>query len=373
MPFQSLEQGVAAIQQGHFVEGARLIRIALKSSQIQGELRATGLLWLAETTDDPQQKLDYYTEAIEADPGNTEAQHRIAQLMAAGLPSSAGGTGARCVNVLPRGAEHTLHPPAGSSSSHGKVNHIVGIFDGPNGPGSGFFVTQDGLLATTRYVVGGNENVSLQLSPGRAAAGRVVRSFPIVDLALIHTGLAPDSLPIVARERDLPPNAPLFAYYHDGHQLAGVHRETKSRIPPGWFPTTFDQQYDAGGNPIFDGRNHLVGMLTRNANRTSDYVFALRIAVVFQCVDRYLQEIGARKPAVYCPVCGNLSQAGAAGGFYCETCGATLPQSLEVVRRPLPQMAAFYGVHRQRPCPNCRSRVGYYGDRCLRCGSDISR
>ena len=374
MPFRSLEQGAAAIQQGKFIEGARLIRIALKSDQIQGELRATGFLWLAETTADTQQKLDYYTKAVEADPDNTEAQHRIAEMMAAGLPSPPSGAEAWQVGGSLYIPTQTGDSGTGPQPNPHSVLPAVGVLGGPNGPGTGFFVTQDGLLVTTRYVVGGQDQMRLLLGQGQSIVGQVVRAFPTLDLALIHTGLPINSLPtMVAGASKLPPGTPLFVRFHNGRQLTGTHRGTRSRIPPEWFPTTIDQSYDAGGNPIFDSQNHLVGMLTRNCSRTSDYVFGLYIDVVFRCVERYLHEIRTGEPTVYCPVCGNLSRVGASGGFYCEKCGATLPLSLDVTRRPLPQMTALYDENQHHPCPKCRSRVGSYADKCLRCGTVISR
>lgn len=372
MPFRSLEQGVSAIQQGQFAEGARLIRIALKSTEIQGELRATGFLWLAETVADTQQKLDYYTKAVEADPNNREAQRRIAQLMAADLPSSSSGTGPGQSSGMRRGSPPTSYPGMRPLTRPGDVPHVVTILDGPNGVGTGFFVTQTGLLATTRFVVGGQENLRLQIDPEQSVVGQVVRSFPTLDLALIHTGLTNVALPSVVGGASLPENIPLIVRFGDGHQLTGKRRQTRSRVPPEWFPTTIDLHHDAGGSPVFDNRNQLVGMLTRNANRTSDYVFGLHIEVVFRCIEHYQQEIGTSHASEYCPVCGNLSQARGAGGFYCESCGATLPHSLEIARRPVPQMTSLYGENQVHPCPTCRSQVGYYDNKCLRCGTDIS-
>ena len=75
-----LDMGIQAIQSGSKVEGARLIRIALKRS-LPPEIRAIAYLWLAESTDDPQLKRAHYTEASALDPNNTEARTRLAALM----------------------------------------------------------------------------------------------------------------------------------------------------------------------------------------------------------------------------------------------------------------------------------------------------
>ena len=66
-------------------------------------------------------------------------------------------------------------------------NQIVGIRGGPNGPGSGFFLTASGIIVTTRFVVGGNESATVEFEPGHQLEARVVRSFPDIDVALLYT------------------------------------------------------------------------------------------------------------------------------------------------------------------------------------------
>src|SRR5690606_4284328 len=63
-----------------------------------------------------------------------------------------------------------------------EAQRSVGIVGGPNGKGSGLFVTRDGLIATTRYVVGSEESLTIQLASGQTLAGRVLRAFPQFDL-----------------------------------------------------------------------------------------------------------------------------------------------------------------------------------------------
>jgi len=56
MSHRTLEMGIAAVQRSSLAEGARLIRIAIKSGELSPEVRAIAFLWLAETQSDPQQK-----------------------------------------------------------------------------------------------------------------------------------------------------------------------------------------------------------------------------------------------------------------------------------------------------------------------------
>ena len=364
MPFQTLERGVAAIQQGQLDEGARLIQTALQSDQIQGVLRATAYLWLAETLSNPQDKLNCYNQALAADPANEATQQRIALLMAAGLP------GAISAQTAPPSHSPSTTPPSGVPGvATGAIYRTVGILGGPNDAGTAFFVTADGLLATTRFVVGGAEQVRCELESGRTVAGQVVRAYPALDLALIHTGLTvnPSRFPEVV---GLLADVPLLAYVHNGQSITGAVRDTKSQIRAGWFPTTIEVLVDAGGNPVYDERDQLVGMLTHNSSRASGYFFGLRVDTIYRAVESYKRETSAGRARVYCPGCGSLSPM---GGFYCETCGAILPGTVDKARRPQPHLAARYG-ETARPCPNpqCKSRAGAYNNRCLRCGAEIA-
>ena len=410
MSVRSIEQGIEAIRSGNLAEGARLIRIALRDERVQGPLRATAYLWLAETKNNREAKLACYNEALAADPGNKHAHTRISLLLQDDLPP---------VPVQPDPAPPKPSPPAGmpgmapsggtqpfdtqsapatpSDTQTGRyqvqsgqtgpltsreapqqtpnynpnaVYRVVGIYGGPNGRGSGFFITRDGLIATTRHVVGGEIDVVVELEPGSTLQAQVVRSFPELDIAFLHTGLTVNRLLQGQASPVLPDNMPLTAFAHGRRAMSGYVRGTRSETKADWFPTTIGEKLnDAGGNPIFNDHNVLVGMLTHNANRTSPYVYGVNINSIYRFVEHYAQEArAAGGQLVYCPGCGALSRAATVGGYYCEMCGSVLTVAENTRRSPMPQLAAFYGETRYRPCPNCNSRVGYFNDTCLRCG-----
>jgi len=403
MPFRSLEQGINLIQQGNHEEGARLVRIALKSEQIQGEMRATAFLWLAETVQSRDEKLSMYQQALNIDPENEYARQRIAQLYASDLPPSSPASNPPAAQssqqqspAPPAGmpgempgmnqqgftpqqaptAQPAQYQPHTTEANTAQTQHTVpqfyrtvGILNGPNGQGTGFFVTQEGLVATTRYIVGGMEALTIELEPGRHIKGQVVRSFPEIDLALVHTGVAVSQLFPAQAAETLVDNAQITAIAHPGRILSGQRRATRSEISSDWFPTTIGQMVDAGGNPVFDERNMLVGMLTKNANRTSPYVYGLNVNTIYRSVEHYVREVQSTGTnQIYCSGCGNLSRAGGAGGYYCETCGAVFPRFLDTTRQQMPQMQAYYADSRHRPCSNCGAREGYHNTLCLRCG-----
>lgn len=378
MTIKTLQQGIAVIQQGNKTEGARLLKIALKSNEIQGSIRATALLWLAETVDNTQTKLDYYNQALAADPNNEHAKSRIAQLLYADLPPTPPapqGYGSPAPEIMPqqpspqRFEAQTVDYNNLSTSQPTHVDYqVAGVLDGPNGVATAFFITRSGILATTRFAVSGLSTVMLSLSDGNRIQANVVRSYAEFDLAFLHANVNINQLLPVSQAQKLADNTPITGVSFTGHTMKGVRRPTKSIVKNDWFPTTISTLVDVGGNPVFDQNNAVIGMLTNNANRSSPYVYGLYIHKIYQLVEQYAQEIRNQPQTTYCPGCGNRSQAGGHGGFYCEHCGSTLPQAQNEARYPNPRLAGLYGENMSRPCPRCGSSAGFYKGACLRCG-----
>lgn len=260
-------------------------------------------------------------------------------------------------------------PTPGNGASKGGVHYrTVGIHDGPNGDATGFFMSRNGLVVTTRHAVGGSRHLRYTLADGTSEIAQVVRSWPEYDLAILHTGRAVDYLIPMANTPDIPDNAPLRAVAHGGGTVDGIKRGTRTQFNH-WFATTIDTLADAGGNPIFNEQGLLVGMLTANASASAPYYFGLHSAVIRRLVREYkdaLQEY--EQGMAYCSACGILSRAGVYGGFYCEGCGTVLPHAEQTARFSLPNMAGLYGENTQTPCPVCGSRAGFYDGVCLRCG-----
>lgn len=364
MSTRILEQGIDAMQAGSVQEGARLIRIALKRTTLEPDLQAVGYMWLAEAEATTARKRARYQQALAADPGNAEAKARLNRLLMDKLPPA----------VAPAAPEPVYAPPppalASAAPANGPINvadHIASIFGGPHGPGTGFFVLAEGVLATTRHVVGGLERVTVGLLNGRQLNGEVIRAFPSLDLAFIRIEhAAPGLLPVTPQPR-VPPETPLFLFHYTGELLQAAQRPTTRTLPAQWIPTTFDHMQDAGGGPLFDGSGQLVGMITGNTGRTSGYLYGLHIAVIRASFEAVYQELRGNQ-RFYCPSCGALSAAGGAGMAYCELCGAVLPQSRHITRYPQPRAGAFYDAN-GAPCSTCGSAVGFHQNHCLRCGA----
>jgi S1-C subfamily serine protease len=420
---RSFQQGVAAIQAGRFDEGRRLLRVALEDDTFVGSLRAMALMWMAEISPNTQEKIRYYTDALSIEPANELAQQKLAELLrppaarnqpapAAPDPTSANnplvppqpptpvfqpaGVTISASPVTPRAPTppqpqppvqvpvyqqpaapnpppiftpvSTPPAPMPAAQSQSAAYQVVGIIGGPNGPGSGFFISKDGLVATTRFVIGGLENVTVETETRRQFQGRVVRSFPDLDIAFVYIEQPVNDLLPITPFPAIPDNAPITALAHGGKMVAGRKRETGRAIASHLFPTDVVQVPDAGGCPVFDERYYLVGMLTRNISSSSAYVYGIHIGTVRRCLEAFYNEMRASNQRAYCHSCGFVSQAGGAGSYYCENCGSVMPHAANVNRFPTPQTMMYYAENNPVTCPHCYARAGFYNGSCLRCG-----
>lgn len=366
---RNLEQGIQALQNGMRDEGGRLIRLALRDDPLPPQTRALALMWLAESADDATFKVDCYTQAAQVDAGNQDIQLRL-QYWQAQLAAAPRQPDPIQQAVRP---QQTAPTPEQASIQLQSVQNSVGIVDVPGGKGSGFFVTRDGLIATTRTLVGSDERVTVMLADGRALQGQVVRSYPHIDLALVQVAAIVQQLLPIAPSLMIEEDSPLIAVVHPDSGIRSSKRSTRHTTAPYWIPTLFKDMPDGGGNPLFNAQNRLVGMLTRNALRTTPHLYGLHIHEIMECVENYQQERQqtAGQPSAYCYTCGSTSVAPAYGGYYCEVCGTTLAYAAELRRVNTAASAALYAADAAQPCPNCGVAAGFYRNSCLRCGFSL--
>jgi hypothetical protein len=282
--------------------------------------------------------------------------------MPANTPTQSVTAGAQHAAPLQAAPQH----PGVPASGFNVADHVANVIGGPNGPGTGFFVSPDGILATTRFIVGSTERLTVELHIGRQLTGYVVRAYPEYDLSFIRIDHHLDTvLPITPMPR-VADETTLIAVTYGGEMQRGKQRPSKRVIASHWIPTSFTRLSDTGGDPIFDDRNYLIGMMTRNTGRQSAYLYGIHIGAIRRCLEMFLLEKQTEN-RTYCPSCGASSRAGGAGYFYCETCGGTLPQAHHLARYPIPQAEAYYGANSSQ-CTRCGARAGLYKGRCLRCG-----
>jgi DNA-directed RNA polymerase subunit RPC12/RpoP len=269
-------------------------------------------------------------------------------------------------------------PPAQPPLELRTAPRAVGISGGLNGEASGFFVAHNGIIATTRHAVDTQTSVRVALGDGNVLDGTVVRAFPKLDLAFIRVNVVVRQLLRVNNAPFLMDNTPMIAITFAGEGYRTAKRATKQETAPDWIPTMINAMpNDSGGNPLFTAQDSLlVGMLTRNAFSTNGFFYGLHIASIQRALAHYEGELAQLQgtATVYCPDCGSLSRAPSVGGYYCETCGSTLPIARNMIREPKPQLGAFlYGEGSHLPCIQCGARAGTYVNvakqvSCVRCG-----
>jgi hypothetical protein len=389
MPFRSVQQAIATIQAGNLDEGSRLLKLALRDSGLQGTDRAIACVWLAEITSNPQEKLSLYDAAVVADPNNQEVRQKRQAFVTSQFmpPPNNPPTSTQPIVTQPSanpnpfpsppstlpGMTAPYRPPAQSTGAFAPVNpgqsQAVAIIGGPNGTGTGFFVSRDGFLATTRYAVGGLDQVTVDLRTGQALQGYVVRAYPEYDLVFIYVQLNIGDLTQINPLPSIPADTPLLVVSYRGETTRCSRRNTKRVLSSQWFPTTLqaNQLPDSGGCPVLNERNQLVGMITRNTSSTSTYVYGVHIHLIRALHDQLRQELAEGRRA-YCRSCGYSSRALYAGAYYCERCGGLHPQAESIARYRNTQMEGFYQVSNPQACPSCGATVGYHKNACLRCG-----
>ena len=253
---------------------------------------------------------------------------------------------------------------------------VIGIQEGPNGVGTGVFVTTDGIVATTRFAVGGEQHLRIQLDTGQEFPGQVVRTYPEYDLAFLQVNVTLDRVWPPTQVPVISDTEAFTVVSFNGTTLRGYRRNSKSQLPAYWIPTNIEmaQVSNAGGDAIFDSNNYLLGLLTHNASRETGLTYGLHISHIHALVNQYIRDRQQRPNADYCTDCGSLTYAQQYGGYYCETCGTILPQFEGTERRlhNTPQLQRIYNENLHRPCPNCSAKVGYHDGYCLRCAYDIN-
>ncbi len=369
MTSRLVELGIQSIQNQQLQEGARLLRIALRRELTDAQ-RAAALVWLSETTPQREAKLQYLQQALAHDPHNEEAQRRLSALTAAQTAAPAPTPAATAAPIAPQAlALPDLfggQPPIEISTPQ----HVVAVVGGSNGVGAGCFVHPQGIVATTRHVVGVSTQLDIHLREGQALRGFVVRSYPLYDLAFVRVNAYVRQIIPAAAPETLTENAPLTVLDHRGQAVSTALLARREVIPPHWFPTTLERLPDAGGNPTYDARGFLYGLMTDNTFRGKRQRFGFYAAAISTLLSEYaaeLQQIAPYMPT-YCPACGGSSRAPIYGGFYCELCGAVLPQYAQTPRRPhinANTMILYDEMH--PPCQRCGAQVGRYRGKCLRC------
>lgn len=143
------------------------------------------------------------------------------------------------------------------------------ILTGESGHGSGFIVTEDGLMITNKHVVGGQRFVRVRLVSGRTVIGEVLREHELRDVALVK--LEGSGYPVVSI-RETPVRVTEEVYAIGAPQRTSYAWTVTRGVVSAWRPAQapgrpFDLiQADVAihpgnsGGPLFDRQGNLVAI-----------------------------------------------------------------------------------------------------------------
>jgi S1-C subfamily serine protease len=131
--------------------------------------------------------------------------------------------------------------------------------------GSGFLVSQDGLLLTDRHVVGDAKYVKVRWSDGLEALGEVVRADKVRDVALVKTD-ARGRKPLALRHDPLQPGDTVFAIgapMGDRFQSTvtrGVLSAYRTFDGLSYIQSDVNVTHGSSGGPLLDEKGEVVGI-----------------------------------------------------------------------------------------------------------------
>lgn len=140
---------------------------------------------------------------------------------------------------------------------------------GAGGHGSGFVVSEDGLMVTNRHVIGGQRFVRVRLVSGRTVVGEVLRQHELRDVALVK--LEGSGYPVVA-VRETPVRVTEEVYAIGAPQRTSFAWTVTRGVVSAWRPARLPAQpFDLiqadvaihsgnSGGPLFDRQGNLVGI-----------------------------------------------------------------------------------------------------------------
>lgn len=356
----NLLRAINYMKSGDLQAAEPLLQAAVDDPALDEHGRAIACIWLAETGDDIAFKISCLGQALRHEPGNAQVKQKLDQL--------------RAQQVTQRPVASTAPSPS-SSVRLAQAPPVLGIDGGVNGRGSGIFISRAGLVATTANVVGSALDLDVAYGGSGAAPGRVLRRYPTSDLALIETPVALGSLGYLMQGPVVIANEAITAMAYNGAKIRGAAQDPGDGARQGWLRTSIPVALspDAGGNPLYDGRGYVLGLLTRNADHRAGSAWAISLPHILTLAEQSAQERRLLPSAAPCNACGGLAQAGHYGGRYCEICGARLPsESVSTLDPPdFERLAQVYGENQSRACPRCAAQAGYYAGQCLRCSHEL--
>lgn len=201
-------------------------------------------------------------------------------------------------------AETSLETAKSSQDIVQSATPAIVRIEGDKAMGTGFFITDSGVIATNRHVVNGQTGLSVTTSDGQAHAATIVFQDPSADLALLKiTGRNFPHLPIADVEA-VKPGESVIAIGNPGGGLPDtVTKGIVSAIGPNpdlgrgpWIQTDAAINPGNSGGPLLDVQGNVIGInsikiLKNNTGQDVQGIyFALSSQVLLEALRRYYPE-----------------------------------------------------------------------------------
>lgn len=255
-----------------------------------------------------------------------------------------------------------------------------------SGQGTGFVISDKGLVVTNKHVVGYNTFVKIITSEKKEYYGQVVASDPHIDCSILYVD-APFSGMLSLGDA---PQARLgdsvvaigHPYGYDYTISQGIiSSKGRKNVNPTFKDVEF-LQLDMGINPGNSGgpvirrdNGKVVGMVTLGLQQGDNIGFAVPSNYVVEFVDKVskITKEDALKSS-YCTVCGSMNKEDSA---YCIKCGSKINKtSLEEFKKTMPKTEQerekeATAVEGKIKCPACGTNNEKDSRYCIKCGTTL--
>jgi S1-C subfamily serine protease len=167
--------------------------------------------------------------------------------------------------------ETELHPELSVEELVQRAKPAVVRLKGADKSGTGFFVTDTGVIATNAHLAAGEESLVVVLPEGQQYDGKVVYVDPEVDLALVKVDGSAFSRLTVADAATVRQGATVFAIGNPGDAMSfSVTRGVVSAVgafpeagPGMWIQTDAAINPGNSGGPLLNGHGEVIGINTQ--------------------------------------------------------------------------------------------------------------
>lgn len=242
---------------------------------------------------------------------------------------------------------------------------VVGIAH-QKGYGSGFFVSDEGLIITNRHVIYGQNKVTVQLLSGAECSGKVICSYPEDDLAFVKVECVPPVVTQIARPDQIAVGQPVYAIGNArglAHTLtqgliSAVGRQFKDRP---YIQTDAPINPGNSGGPLFNEYGEVVGVNTMIMIDAQGLGFAIPADIIQIRIEAVRQNLSSLLSKEFCFVCEKNSDT----RDYCNHCGAYIGSATTTDSSVTSSTSATIKCH------SCQNDVPTNSPYCPICGSKL--